>query len=36
MKLWLKISVICTAVLLLIVGTCSTLLLLTSRKKYCR
>jgi signal transduction histidine kinase len=33
MKLWLKISVICAAVLLLIVGVCSTLLLLTSREK---
>lgn len=33
MKLWLKISVICAAVLLLIVGICSTLLLFTSREK---
>jgi signal transduction histidine kinase len=33
MKLWLKISIICTAVLLLIVGSCSTLLMLASRNK---
>lgn len=33
MKLWLKISLICTAALLLIVGACSTLLLLTARDK---
>jgi signal transduction histidine kinase len=33
MKLWLKISLICTAVLLLIMGACSTLLLLTARDK---
>lgn len=31
MKLWLKIALICAAVLLLIIGTCSTLLLLTAR-----
>jgi signal transduction histidine kinase len=33
MKLWLKISLICTAVLLLTVGACSALLLLTSRQQ---
>lgn len=33
MKLWLKISFICAAVLLFIVGICSTLLLFTSRDK---
>jgi signal transduction histidine kinase len=33
MKLWLKISLICTAVLLVVVGVCSTLLLLVSRDK---
>ena len=33
MKLWLKISVICAAVLLIIVGICSTILLLTSKEK---
>jgi two-component system phosphate regulon sensor histidine kinase PhoR len=33
MKLWLKISIICAAVLLLIVGICSALLLFTSREK---
>jgi signal transduction histidine kinase len=33
MRLWLKISLICTAVLLLIMGACSTLLLLTARAK---
>jgi two-component system phosphate regulon sensor histidine kinase PhoR len=33
MKLWLKISIICAAVLLLTVGICSALLLFTSREK---
>lgn len=33
MKLWIKISLICIAVLLLVVGACSTLLLLSSRNK---
>ena len=33
MKLWAKISMICAAVLLLIVGTCSILLLLTAKDK---
>ncbi len=31
MKLWLKISLICTSVLLLVVGLCSTLLVLISK-----
>lgn len=33
MKLWLKISLLCGAVLLVIIGTCSTLLLLTAKDK---
>jgi len=33
MRLWLKISIVCTAVLLLIVGICSTLIVLNSRNR---
>jgi signal transduction histidine kinase len=33
MKLWLKISLICIAVLLLVVGACSTLLLFSARDR---
>ena len=33
MKLWLKISLVCTAVLLLIVGICSTLIVFNSRER---
>ena len=33
MKLWLKISLICIAVLLLVVGACGTLLLLSARER---
>lgn len=33
MKLWLKISLLCGAVLLVIIGACSTLLLLNARDK---
>lgn len=33
MKLWQKISLICVAVLLLVVGVCSTLLIINSRDK---